>query len=355
MNASEVIVLGGGVFGAATAYELARSGARTTLVDAELDGRATSAGAGIVCPWTSRVEDEHWYRMARAGAERYPELLAELTELGAGDIGYRRVGALCPVEPGDRDRLMTRLRPRLEDANAHGAVTELEAGEATRLFPPLRPDLPAVHIPGAARVDGRLLRSALCQAAGALGTRIVRGTGKPRLTGDKVDGVTVDGEFHPCAKLVVAAGVWTQPLLAELGAPLPGSQQRGQILHLRLAGAPTGDWPVLLPEGGHYMVSFDDSRVVVGATREPGDWLELAATADGLAELLGFALGIAPGLGPATHIETRVGYRPMSPETLPQFGPVPGHPGVFHATGLGASGLTLGPYLGRELAELVLG
>lgn len=349
--AYDLIVLGGGVLGAATAYESARSGVRTLLVDAELDGRATSAGAGIVCPWTSRITDTDFYRFAIAGAERYPSLAAELAELGLSEIGYRVTGALCPLRTQEeRDSFWERIGPRLDDGSAHGAVRELSPTEAVGSFPPLRTDTGAVHIEGAARVDGRLLRDALRQAAERHGAETLRASAELTETGVRVDGRSIDAE-----RVVVCAGTWTARLLEGIGATLPGGQQRGQILHLRLPDAPTASWPVLLPEGGHYMVCFDDSRVVVGATREPGEWLELTATAEGLAELLGFALELTPGLAKAGHIETRIGYRPMSHATLPQFGQVPGRERIFAASGLGASGLTIGPNLGKLIVAEVLG
>ena len=57
----------------------------------------------------------------------------------------------------------------------------------------------------------------------------------------------------------------------------------------------------------------------------------------------------------ATVLETRVGFRPFTPGFLPVIGALPGYEGVLLANGLGASGLTMGPYLGSELAKLALG
>jgi D-amino-acid dehydrogenase len=64
---------------------------------------------------------------------------------------------------------------------------------------------------------------------------------------------------------------------------------------------------------------------------------------------------VAPGLANSTMLETRVGFRPFTPGFLPVIGAMPGYEGLFIANGLGASGLTVGPYLGSELAKLVLG
>jgi D-amino-acid dehydrogenase len=130
--------------------------------------------------------------------------------------------------------------------------------------------------------------------------------------------------------------------------------ERGQIAHISLAPADTSRWPVILPGGtGHYLLSFDDSRVVAGATREPGAGFDYRVTPAGLAQVLGEALALAPGLGAGTYLETRVGFRPVA--ARPLLGPVPGVAGLFLATGLGATGLTMGPYSGSLVARAALG
>ena len=123
-----------------------------------------------------------------------------------------------------------------------------------------------------------------------------------------------------------------------------------------MESAGPGQWPVILPAGsGHYLLAFDDSRVVAGATREPGAGFDYRVTAAGLAEVLAQALAVAPGLDDATYLETRVGFRPAGPDTRPLLGPVAGVPGLFVATGLGAEGLTMGPYAGGIAARAALG
>jgi D-amino-acid dehydrogenase len=124
-------------------------------------------------------------------------------------------------------------------------------------------------------------------------------------------------------------------------------------VHLRLEGVRTEDWPVILPPGSHYIVPFDGGRVVAGATRETGSGFDYRVTAAGQAEVLAEALNVAPGLGVATLIETRVGFRPVGTEVRPSLGWARGVEGLAVGTGLGASGLTIGPIAGRLLAELV--
>ena len=98
-----LIVVGSGVVGAACAYTAAGLGAQVTLVDAAEPGQATAAGAGIICPWTSAVDDPAWYEFGCAAAREYPDLVAQLAEHDEPDVSYRRVGALWLPPGGDDD------------------------------------------------------------------------------------------------------------------------------------------------------------------------------------------------------------------------------------------------------------
>jgi D-amino-acid dehydrogenase len=155
-------------------------------------------------------------------------------------------------------------------------------------------------------------------------------------------------------RVIVAAGAWAPALLAPIGIALAVAPQRGQITHLRMEGLETGSWPVVLPPGSHYLLAFEAGRVVVGATREFGVGFDFRVTAAGQAEVLNQALAIAPGLAPATLIETRVGFRPIGPDNRPMLGQAAAMNGLVIGNGLGPSGLTIGPYAGRLLAQVAL-
>ncbi|UFN46961.1 FAD-binding oxidoreductase [Roseomonas sp. OT10] len=352
-----VIVVGAGILGASAAYHLARAGAKVVLLDDAREGRATAAGAGIVCPWASANEDPDWYAIAAGGARFYPGLVQALADLGEADLGYRRVGALCA--PGDEDSLEiveARLRARAVEAPEAGEITRLPPEEARALFPALHPDRAAIHVAGGARLDGRRLAAALRRAAVHHGA--IEGGEATALTawGERVTGVRVEeGPVFEADAVLLAAGAWAPPLLAPLGLRLDVPPQRGQIAHLALPGQDTSHWPVLLPGTSHYLLAFDDSRVVVGATRETGSGFDHRLTAAGVHEVLGQALAVAPGLGHATLLEVRIGFRPMSPDGKPLLGPVPSRPGLWIGNGLGPNGLTQGPFAGALLADAILG
>ncbi|MBI0435106.1 FAD-binding oxidoreductase [Roseomonas sp. KE0001] len=352
-----IIVLGAGIFGASTAYHLAGAGAEVIILDEDHAGRATAAGAGIINPWSSEREDEAWYAMANASARAYPALIEELAGLGETQTSYGRVGAICaPADPAQLAATEARTRARAATVPEAGAITRLSAAEARALFPPLRPGQPALHIAGAARVDGRRLTEALRRAAVRRGaTDRIAGVAALVSAGTRVLGVMLkDGSRLDADEVVLAAGAWAPPLLQPLGLRLAVVPQRGQIVHLRMEGQDTSAWPVLLPMSSHYLLAFGEGRVVVGATRETGSGFDHRLTAGGIAEVLNNALSVAPGLAQATLLETRIGFRPMGPDLAPLLGRPAGWEGLVIANGLGPGGLTMGPYAGKLAAQLAL-
>jgi glycine/D-amino acid oxidase-like deaminating enzyme len=327
------------------------------LLDANRTGRATSAGAGIISPWSATVDDPDWTVLACSAARAYPALVSMLAEEGETSLGYRQAGALVLADTAERRReISQRLLARQPQWPEMGDISVLDPGQARGLFPPLRPDASAVHIGGAARVDGRLISAALRRAAGRHGATLLAGAAGLRCSHGAVEGVTADGQFLAADAVVAATGAWTDAFLEPAGLSLGVTAQRGQIVHIGLGLTDTSRWPAIVPSGtGHYMLAFDDSRVVAGATRETGSGFDYRVTPGGLAEVLHEALAVAPGLASGTYLETRVGFRPMGPDIKPLLGAVPGVDGLIVATGLGASGLTMGPYAGELAARAALG
>jgi D-amino-acid dehydrogenase len=345
-----VVVIGSGIAGASAAYQLARRGVEVVVVDEERSGVATAAGAGIVCPWTSRAGEKH-YRVASVAAAHYRELVPQLAEDGVADSSFEIVGGMVvSAEGGELDDAYRRVAARAAAAPEAGEVRRLDAAQARALFPALAPELGAVHVAGGGRVDGRRLRAALLAAAARRGATTM--SGHAELT-DSV--VRVGAESPAADKIVVAAGAWSSELVAPLRVDLGVSPQRGQISHFELPDVDTASWPVVLPVSSHYLLAFPGSRVVAGATRETGSGFDYRVTAAGQREVLEHALDVAPGLADATLLETRIGFRPASADGLPLLGPLSEHPDVLIATGFGPSGLTLAPFAGSVIAGLVLG
>ncbi|WP_020574259.1 NAD(P)/FAD-dependent oxidoreductase [Actinopolymorpha alba] len=371
----QVVVIGSGIVGASAAYHLALREVSVVLVDRVDVGRATDAGAGIVCPWISSVRtDPATYQLHVAGACYYPELVARLADDGEPDPSYAPVGGLyVSADETELSQLHDLVAARRAQTPEIGTVTRLDPSEVRRLFPPLRADLGGVHLSGGGRVDGRSMRDALSRAAARHGVRQMTGSAQLVLVDGKVtgvhvsegdvhggdaeeptDGAALDGTVIPADAVIVAAGAWAGELLRPAGVKLALAPQKGQIIHLELAGVDTSTWPIVQPAGSHYLLAFPGGRIVCGATRETGSGYDDRITAGGVRQVLSDALRVAPGLSDATLLETRVGFRPLSGDGIPFLGRVPEVDHLIVATGLGATGLTAGPYAGAIAAQLAL-
>jgi D-amino-acid dehydrogenase len=356
----DVVVIGGGLMGWSTAYRLASDGVPTLVVDRADAGYATQAGAGIISPGASQQAPGPFYDLAKEAVRYYPRLLDELAADSAGDTGYEVVGSLFiardEIEAAELPEVYEQMVARRDSGMGNiGELTMLTPREAQRHFPPLA-DLPgAIHLSGAARVNGRLLQVALRRGAETRGAVAREGSASIVMNGDRASGVSIDSEFVAAGAVVIAGGAWSSSLGEEIGIRLPIYPQRGQIIHLHMQDADTSAWPIIQGFLSHYILTFRPNRVVAGATREHDSGYDVRMTAGGVQEVLNVALGIAPGLADAKIAEIRIGLRPYSPDQLPVLGHAPGKENVFLCTGHGPSGLQLGPFSGAVVAALITG
>ncbi|QAY65769.1 NAD(P)/FAD-dependent oxidoreductase [Paenibacillus protaetiae] len=356
---SKLIVIGAGIAGASTAYQLAKLGADVLLVDRKDAGQATDAAAGIICPWISQRRNQAWYRLAKAGAKFYPKLIAALESEGETETGYSQVGALSiHTDAAKIGQIEDRACKRQADAPEIGEITRLDEQQTQKQFPLLADGYASVRISGAARVDGRALRDALIRSAQRNGAKLLQGDAALYAKSGRTAGVTIDGELYEADKVLICAGAWAGQLLQPLGLHFRVSYQKAQIMHLQVhrAAGNTGEWPVVMPPADQYLLAFENQKIVIGATHENDvEGYDTRVTAGGMQEVLEKGLALAPGLADSTFTEVRVGFRPFTPGFLPVIGAVPGWDNLFAVNGLGASGLTMGPYIGSQLAKLALG
>src|SRR5690625_3765302 len=172
----KVIVIGSGIVGASVAYDLVRNNVEVILIDEQHEGKATLAGAGIVCPWTSKRTSKRWYEMARAGARYYSTLTEQLSADGEDDYGYKKVGAITvSTDKAELDALEKDLNIKLETTPEICDIKRLANEEARELFPLLNNKVNGLYVSGGARVDGRQLSQAMKNAAIKRGAKFIEG------------------------------------------------------------------------------------------------------------------------------------------------------------------------------------
>jgi len=364
----DVVVVGAGLFGAATALHLARAGARVTLVESGDAARGTTAaGAGFVGLWAAGYA---WYwneserDLEQYGLDFYRALAVDPDR--GGDIHLRDTGSawLAVTEDGVRDH----LGPLAEHPLRPEGSRELSPQQAAELIPGLDASAVAGGFvqPRGLQISAPDAALALIDVARAAGVEILEHAPVTEVlaTDGRASGVRVaDGRTVTGDSVVLAAGSWTNELLAPLGRRLP----LARVVASRLTTAPFGLPPLptlMLPELGGLWIREHLGGLTYGngvgyeplgeaaADRRP-QRTDLVEAMD--AHLAPLIARLLPASADALRdTEWTQGVVSYTADRRFLAGPVPELPGLFVAAGDNESGVTHGPGLGRLVAELVL-
>jgi glycine oxidase len=364
----DAVFVGGGVIGLAAAWRAKQGGARVAVVErAEPPAGATNVAAGMLAPVGELSFGEpELLSMMLAGAELWPQFVAELEASSGLATGYQRNGALDVAL--DRDEA-GELRRRHDLQRELGLAAEwLTPRRCRELEPGLTTSfVGGVHAPGDASVDPRRLALALAAALREAGGELHTGTevidaiwdgerlagvcahdfGSPQ--GDKGHGV----EFHADA-VVLCNGAWSgqTPWLSPEARP-PVRPVKGEVIELR----PREDGPPVanrnIASERIYLVPRDDGRLVVGATQEERGF-DTTVTAGGVHELLREAYRVLPDVAEMELAGTIAGLRPGTPDNLPIVGRG-AVDGLVLATGHFRNGILLAPLTAEAVAATLAG
>ncbi|MBC1375471.1 NAD(P)/FAD-dependent oxidoreductase [Listeria farberi] len=347
----KIVIIGGGIVGSSAAYLLSKENVQVTLIDSNEPGQATRAAAGIICPWLSKRRNKYWYELARNSAAFYKEIAERLSKETGRDSGYKQVGVLALRETEEKvTELFNLAIERRTEANVMGNIEKLSEDETKQKFPLVKPGFGSVYVSGAARVNGGLFCETLLYAAKENGVEIKVGRAHFSSKGE----VLVDGKKESYDKLIIAAGAWLPNLLKEAGFHTDVLAQKGQLLELDFSEYETAGWPVILPPSAKSIVPFENGKIIVGATHEKAAGFNTEPTAEGRTEVLSEVTRFMEGDLESKVTNVAVGTRPYTSDFAPLIGQLPGFESIFLANGLGASGLTTGPYVGKLLVDLAL-
>jgi len=348
-----VLIIGGGIMGTASAWELARSGARVMVLERSVPGaEASSAAAGILGAQVEAHEPGPMAELCAASRARYAAFAAALGKETQIDVGYRECGVL-KVE-FTRPSVKKLSASYAWQARGRTKVETLDANALRALEPALAPKLAGgLHFPGDARIDPKALLRALHIAALRRGVQFRSGAFVRRVvvTDGRASGVALDdGSVLAANSVIVAAGSWTtliDGLGLAAGRVIPA---RGQIVELELP-APVVSRVVFGP--GAYLVPRDDGRVLIGSTLEFVGY-EREVTAGAVRDLLTHATRLVPALERAGLRGSWSNFRPYTRDHLPLLGPT-AIDRLFLATGHYRNGILLAPITAEILRAAVLG
>ena len=344
----KIAVVGGGIIGCATAWELAKAGCAVTLFERATPGaEASGAAAGLLAPLGDSPQSAY-ARLALASWRLYPPVVEALRELTGIDVEYVTRGTIYPLFSADDVR---RAAARVADRFApEYGIAAWDTADVRANEPALSTEVRGAMFVGADHwVNNQRLVVAYAQAAVAAGVLLRAGAAVTRvpIEAGRARGVVAEGELWEADAVVLAAGAWTAEVLAASGHRLPVEPRRGQMLAL-------GHVPSVLTHCIHgddvYLVPRPSGELLVGATVERVGF-QRAVTADGIAGLLRAAIELCPALGALPIMRTWYGFRPWAPDSLPVLGPWPDVDGLWVATAHYRNGILLAPITARLMTD----
>ena len=359
-ESADVVVIGAGAVGCAVAYYLAREGVNVTLLEREAIGSGASAHAtGSLSLLGAEFSPGASFQIARASYSEFQQIVPELESATGMDLLYQRRPSLRLALDEEEADLIKSL---MVWQQPHVKMHWIDAREVRSIEPRLSHSIiGAVYEDESAQLDSYRLNLALGRGAELKGANILHREVTGLVTsGPKISGVkTASGDIY-CGAVVVAAGAWSRAFTPWLGFPVPVRPMKGERLLLNYPGEPL---PVLIssPKRGH-MISRTDGFTSVGSTGGRdydqkelfwGEEFDRQATETARLELLRRAIDVLPDLERAELVQQLAGSRPLSPDSKPIIGPVPGHEGVFLATGHTTKGIHLAPITGRIITDYI--
>ena len=359
-KSADVVVIGAGVVGCSVAYYLAREGVSVTILEREAIGSGASAHAtGSLSLLGAEFSPGASFEIARASYSEFQQIVPELEATTGMDLLYQRRPSLRLALDDEEADLIKSL---MVWQQPHVKMRWIDAKEVHSIEPRLSPSIVgAVYEDESAQLDSYRLNLALGRGSELKSAEIINREVTGLVTsGSKVTGVKTASEDIHCGTVVVAAGTWSRAFTPWLGFPVPVRPLKGERLLLNYPGEPL---PVLIssPKRGH-MISRMDGFTSVGSTGGRdydqkeifwGEEFDRQPTATARLELLQRAIDVFPDLERAELVQQLAGSRPLSPDSKPIIGPVPGREGVLLATGHTTKGIHLGPITGRIIADYI--
>jgi len=398
-NRSDVLVLGGGVVGLASAVQLLRAGRSVTVLERGRAGGATSRGnCGTITPSHATplampgmvakaikylLQPDAPFRVAprfdpalfgwllhfarRCNWRRFEEItrvkgpllvrarqrLADLVREEALDCGFEELGTLYCWRD-ERAFAQSAWLPRAL-ATVGVEIRTLDGAAARALEPAINDSIVAAyHNPGDAHLRPDRYVAELARRVRELGGNLVEDAAVTDFLGDgdRIDAVVAGDQRHAAQDIVFALGAWSPALAARIGLDLPIQPGKGySITYERPGRAPR--IPVVCKERSVCVTAWKDGYRL-GSTMEFAGYdtsmnrVRLDALVRGAREYLHEPEG-------PRRIEEWYGWRPMTWDDLPIIGRARNWRNLVLATGHGMLGVTMSAVTADLVRDIVLG
>ncbi len=361
---TEILIVGGGIWGLSTAYHLAKFGQKDILVlerNDDIAGETTPQAAGLVGQIRPSATMLHAIRYALGLFSQFPK------ETGH-DAGLRQTGSLMVALTPER---MDAYARQIERSHLNGIEANFVShAEMARLAPAL--DVTKIEggyfVPNDGYVDPQQCARAYAAAAKDLGVQIQLNTAVTgfRQRNGEILGVEAESGFIGSNRVVITAGPWGARLAKEVGATAAVQP----IRHQRARTVPTPGIPdhhpavrvtdvscYLRPDKGGYLYGFfEPTPVSINLEAMPPDFRtgDIEPPVEVMAEAQRRLAPTFPILKDLEIAEYRRGMTTFAPDGAYLIGPVPDIDRLYLATGCAALGIAGSAAVGRWLAKWVI-
>ena len=374
---ADILIIGGGMAGSSTAFQLARRGRNVTLLErGEIASEASGQNMGGLggAGWGNMPNLQSYLTMG--SLEIFKELQIEM----GYDMEFRLSGSLTGIHTEAQHNY---LEDQVLSLKSRGYDSELlTPKEAQAIEPEINLDLPGyLFAPGRGQADPVKSTRAFADAAERAGASLQTGENVVAIAVRGSGGYSVQTENadYVCQTLVLAAGSWCGPVGEMLGLSIPILPIRGQMwatealpprFYHRISsaessfawsqddGADDSTPPNLTHKGGRrttrhlYGRQRKNGEIIFGGDREDVGY---NATPDpaGIEVNKGHAAEVVPLVADLPIARTWAGLMPFSLDGSPIIGKIPLRDDLYIVSGLASSGFGRGPMAGKLAADYI--
>lgn len=340
----EIVIVGGGIVGAAIGYGLVKAGHKTAIIDgADSDLRASRTNFGLI--WVQGKGDGYppYQQLTRQSADLWPEFAAELEALTGINLEYRRNGGLLFCLSDAEAEENRQLGERMAGDNPGYTFEILDRARLEQMLPNLSLG-PKVCAASFSAMDGDvnpvLLLRALLDGFVLLGGALMTGNAVTNIMpGNEGLWLQAGAVQVMAGRVILAAGNDTKALAKGLDLPVYVQPERGQLLITERVSPvfPFAASGVRQTVTGGFQIGGTNERV----------GRSVAVTSSGAQSIARRAIDVMPGLGSLRVVRQWAGLRVLSPDGFPVYDRSRSHRGIHVATchsGVTLAAFHAGPY-----------
>ena len=350
---ADVVVIGGGIMGASTAYHLARRGCTDVVVleSGEMFGLGSTGlnAGGIRYQFATRVNVE-LSKVSIGMMERFAE------EMGQ-EVGLRRCGYLFML---DREPDLAQFRANVALQNSLGVPSRVvSAAEIAKLAPEVDTSgiIGGTWCPLDGLVDPNGLLQGYVSNARRLGATLLTGTPAIgiEVTGGSVRRVVTKTGSIDTPTVVIAAGPWSAQIGAMAGIDLPIQPIRRQIAVTGAIPGLRADFPFVIDFSRSLYFHREGNGILTGmSNRDEPPGFDTRVDPDWRLHHVENAMERLPLLADAEIVAEWAGLYEVTPDDQPILGRIPHVSGLLACAGFSGHGLMHGPAAGMLMAEEIL-